>query len=978
MDAQKSIAEKLVQSFHVFCVKFRERCYEEIEKYPDNAAKAKADMVLYNLYLLKMLIDISFKQHMMRRLSEALESRISAKSIEKLLFAIIDELEQPTNQYFNIFNGKHKTQLQLDLSPIKNYMEYLEKALEISIEEQFNTLRTQDTEFLESLIPQVQEGSTLHRALEDSIVENKTGGFYSRYFKKGEVRNFILQNINRYIELALQFPQRNYLPSLKAQFPFLQLIPEFYYSQVKINQLLFSALNNVVELPEGTELGIFSSLCVHMGTILMALLFNEQSFEEKIEMLNDVFEYTIDAKDLKMLEEHIEKYQSNLLILNNLKKKFPEIKFISGKGYLHLLAKRLFEMELHQYSLKIYEYLYENERDLKQKTIILDNIATAKRDLGEFDEAIKKYEETILYYEKHQLHYPRFLVKKNVAYCYYKLGDPEKFNHIYSELESDLSKYNQEELINVYVNFAYRYRKANQFEKEEHYLNLISNSIEYDDHRYFEVQERLNELDQAFDLNTCKLDEDYLIKLEKKKNLILNKKKAILHLNHLNLDVFEFYIKRAYDEIEFDVDYWVLKSINHVLRKDWSQLRETSEEILKLEPQNLVGHFFKLLVFLNEKNNEKLLYHLKKIYEKGFENGYTTEAIEKLNNFVFFFHQTYDKTEKKEFFEYLFTDLPKSTLKEHHGAQILLLFDKIYGDNNEEELSGYIFRRLMEIEPSVESHLLYAGWCYRFDKIEEAKEHYKKALSLSPNNIEVLERLARTCLKSGEFAESLKNIDKILELVSGFGKEKLQEFRKYVVVLRDNKIRYEGLPFNDVRIVFTTVNHQLADLNPTEEIEFGNVLTEISKGIDLLFGHTLGMKIFGFIKEKYPIISKKYRKGVKGKIKPINRLFLNFIDDPANNFPTLGNWVHISREIVEGLDPKNPVMQDMYDFIEKIVAINKDMLKQIIELKDIFLDERNFGTHRRLYSREEVETILRTITPIVNDLIEYLPSLVRA
>jgi len=138
------------------------------------------------------------------------------------------------------------------------------------------------------------------------------------------------------------------------------------------------------------------------------------------------------------------------------------------------------------------------------------------------------------------------------------------------------------------------------------------------------------------------------------------------------------------------------------------------------------------------------------------------------------------------------------------------------------------------------------------------------------------------------------------------------------------------------------------------------------------------MKVLGFIKEKYPIISKEYRKGVKGKIKPINRLFLNFIDDPTNNFPTLGNWVHISREIVEGLDPKNPVMQDMYDFIEKIVAINKEMLKQIIEVKDIFLDERNFGTHRRLYSKEEVEIILRTITPIVNDLIEYLLSLVQA
>jgi len=976
MDAQKLIAEKLIQCFNVFCVKFREKCYEVIEKNPENATKAKADMVLYNLYLLRMLIDISFKQHMMKRLLKALNSKISAKNIEKLLVAIIDELEQPTNQYFNVFNGEHGTQLQLNLTPIMNHLKYLEKASEISIEEQFSTLRMQDIEFLESLMPQVQEGTTLRRALEDSIIESKTNVFYSRYFKEGEVRNFILQNINRYIELALQYPRGNYLPRLNAQFPFLQLIPEFYNSQVKINQYLYSALNSLIELPEGTEPSAFSSLCVHIGTILMALLFNELSLKEKVDMLNGVFEYSLNTKDVKMLEENIEKYQNNSFVLINIKKKFPEVKSISGRGSLHFLAKQLFEMDLHQFSLKIYDYLYKNEQDIKQKTIILDNIATAKRDLGEFSEAIKIYEEIIIYYEKHNLHYPRFLAKKNVAYCYFKLGDHEKFNQIYSELESDLSKYTKEELINVYVNLAYRYKKTFQFEKEEHYLNLISNSIEYDDPRYFEVQERLNELDQAFDLDACKLDEDYLIKLEKKKNLNLNKRKGIFHQNHLNLNIFEYYIERAYEEVEFDVDYWILKSINCVLRKDWDQLRETSDEIVRLKPHNLVGHFFKSLIFLNEKNDDKLLYHLKQIYKKGFNNRYSVEAIEKLSNFVFFFHQTYDKNEKTQFFESLFANLPTSTLKEHHGAQIVLFFAKIYGDNNEEELSGYIFRRLMELKPSVESYLLYAGWCYRFDKMEEAKEYYKKVLSFSPNNIGVLERLARACLKSGEFGKSLKNVEKILELVSGFAEEKFREFKKYVTLLRDNKIRYEGLPFNDVRIVFNTVMRQLADLNPTNEIEFGNVLTEISKGIELLLGHILGAKILEFVRKKYPNIPLKCRKGVEGKIRPINRLFLNFLDDPDNNFPTLGNWFYLAKGIVEKLNPQNPVMQEIYEYLEKDVAVDQSKLKHILELKDVFLEERNIGTHRRLYSKEEVEKIIQTLTPIANDLIEYLPILI--
>lgn len=60
-----------------------------------------------------------------------------------------------------------------------------------------------------------------------------------------------------------------------------------------------------------------------------------------------------------------------------------------------------------------------------------------------------------------------------------------------------------------------------------------------------------------------------------------------------------------------------------------------------------------------------------------------------------------------------------------------------------------------------------------------------------------------------EFTESLKYIDEILKLCPIELKDSFEKFKEHIILIRDEKIRYENLPFNDVKTIFNTVEHQL-------------------------------------------------------------------------------------------------------------------------------------------------------------------------
>lgn len=928
-------------------------------------------MVLHNIYALRMNVDLGFKQIMMKRLNQALQDKINKESFKKLFLAIFDELHRPPERFFDIFDDDSNTKFEISLETIREYREQLYNIK--NLKEHHTKVEKNDIEFLQELLKNTEIDSSLYRAIEDYIIEFESGIFNSRYYKKGEVRRFLLYHINKYIIMLLERRYENMAPIFSFNFPLLRLIPEFYLNLIKISELIYEALDDLFELPNNLYISSFSMLNIHVMSILMTLIFEEYSFNEKLSILNNFYEYKIKSEDISSIAKNFNRYKSITLSLEEIQPHTKEFKLDGSKFYLYNLGREMFTLGLYEFSMIIDEYLYQNEENEEYKTLFLDNIATAHRDLGDFDKAIEVYEEANKYYLDKKLHYRYFLAKKNMAYCYFQLGNLEKSSQIFDEIEGNFSIYSEEELNSVYYNLAFRYRLIFQFEKEEYYLNLALLKMHIDDQRYLEIHNRTLEIEEYFDSSIGKLDYKGLKKLELERYYENKMRRAYTYLNNYNLTLGKFFLEQAYKHKDLDGEYWRFISNIYTLKEEWDKLNETGEEIMKINSHDFFGYFYKCLYYIHKKDNENILSNLLKIKATADSFIYSNPlTYERMSNILYFICRSYSKKEVKEFINFVFSEFEKNKDQNYSIVQLLLFFAVIFSYSNEKPLSGHIYKKYMDIEKSKEVIMLYAGWCYRFNDFVNSRYFYKKALSFSPNNIEILERLSRVSLLINEFGDSLNYIDKILNLIRPEYKEPYEKLKNHIILLRDEKIRFEKVPFKDVKTAFNTAEYQLKILDPSKDIEFGIILTQLSKAIELLLAKTLGLKIYEFIKKNHFPISDILRKGNNRDIKSINILLLNFLDDPSTHIPTLGNWMYILKGILEKFDPQNPIMQDIFDFLSQPSVFKEESLKTILDTIDVLLEERNFATHKKLYQKEEIEVILRKLVPIVNELIELI------
>jgi hypothetical protein len=341
-----------------------------------------------------------------------------------------------------------------------------------------------------------------------------------------------------------------------------------------------------------------------------------------------------------------------------------------------------------------------------------------------------------------------------------------------------------------------------------------------------------------------------------------------------------------------------------------------------------------------------------------------------IRGFHFIIH-LFSEEEIKKFIDFMFEQESQSGFKSETLALIVANF---LTDNREKALSGYIYKKYLDIHHSEEGYVLYANWCFRFNDFKNAEHFYKKALVISPNNINVLERLTSVGFILNEFKKSLMYIDKIINLIKGKTKDTFIELKNYINVVKDSKLRFENLPFKDVKTIFNTVEYQLKILDPNENIEFGTVLTGLSKGLETLLAHTLGKLVYDYVEGKHFPLPKKYRQGENKDTKELHVLLRNFFEDPANHHPTLGNWKYILKGIIDGLDPQNSLMEGIYNFIRTSLYFDEEKLKLIIKTEDLLVKDRNLGTHKRIYSKKEVEDILKQLIPLFNDVIGFLQS----
>ncbi len=75
---------------------------------------------------------------------------------------------------------------------------------------------------------------------------------------------------------------------------------------------------------------------------------------------------------------------------------------------------------------------------------------------------------------------------------------------------------------------------------------------------------------------------------------------------------------------------------------------------------------------------------------------------------------------------------------------------------------------------------------------------------------------------------------------------------------------------------------------------------------------------------------------------------------------------------LEKLNPQNLIMQEIYDFLIKPSLFDLDKLRLILTITELFLEDRNLATNKKIYSKDDVRKILKKLIPLINELIVYL------
>lgn len=301
---EKFLAEKLLQCYNIYVVKYREKCYKIIENQPDQATKIKDNMILHNIYALRMNVDIGFKKYMMKLLYEKINKSLTKESIKKLLISIIDELEQPIEKFFNIFENEPKQKLGLNTELIINNLNEL-----MTNFPNLSDFSKNDINFLKNLLDRTEKDTALYRAIEDLIQEYTTGIEYSRYYKPGEEERFLLFHFNKYLILLLEYRMENKLPIYTNDTFLLFLIPEYYLNSIKISELLFEALNDLFNISSKISINSISlSLDIHFMSVLMALIFDDFDYNDKIQMLNKYYDFSLDPEEVIKISDCLDKF----------------------------------------------------------------------------------------------------------------------------------------------------------------------------------------------------------------------------------------------------------------------------------------------------------------------------------------------------------------------------------------------------------------------------------------------------------------------------------------------------------------------------------------------------------------------------------------------------------------------------------------------------------------------------------------------
>ena len=805
-----------------------------------------------------------------------------------------------------------------------------------------------------------------------------------------------LYSQNQYILEKIKFSAHY---SSSQPFSLQHLIPLVVHDSIFVKDLI-----GIIDGKTGSEeqymlnsLLNFNKFINDAFSVASLIWFNNYSENDKIDILNK--EYSFDITD-KILEN----YETTMYGLGFIR----DNKDIS---ILSLFATELYKSQFFNDAKNIWEYLLEKTTDNLTAYNYCDNLATVFREMGDFESALKYYEQSLElakelsqsdnphiqqknkhsilfkneiekelydYLKRFEDKFPKYDYKvaielKNVGEMYYKLGKEELGEKCFLEAEDRSSRLSPDEKDSILFNLSSANKRLNRFTEEFRYLTkLISQGIVYPETKE-QALDRLDILNSIeFMQPNGEFDHENLAKIEDKKKAdqLLKNGTSLFHSFQFKKSM--YYFEKAY-EIEKLNGFNSFNSLNYIVSYslyygDLPKAKGLCEKLIENSQNPFQISITRInigLIEIKENNIQKGIEQLEIACDTfaQFDDGVLEFIIAIINSSTII----WSKENIGRVIDYLEPKIVSKNVNFHLVAGCAYLEIGFF-----EDAVDYFERGLLtEVDNETQSLLLYnKGLALSaLGEGESAIKMYKDSLDCL-NREYVWESMAQEYRNKLNLLKAKECIEEAMKLVSGDKKERLDRINKELEAYSRKQLNLDSIKDENVKkTLYSAEKLMVSDFKRMEDInerDFSTALHYCGKALENMLDIQISNKMRRIIYHEFgDCVTSDYSHFIKNQF-PFS--LKNMLDKRKKNSIGLGGWKTIIEYITE--DSSNPVYQKFKDELRNQYSMEE--LEKIKFACGMISRYRNSSVHQNVKSFKEVINIREKIILHLNNVIYIL------
>ena len=1001
---ENPIPFKLLNIYDLYEFKLRseryQRYYNNIED-ADLHLQIKHDMLVHNMFLLRMIQDIGFKQYILGLLDKRL-AEMDTDGFRELLFNLVEELRLFRDRNLSDFFKKEIKPVPVDFSPILDHDKEFKSTLDDidmeNLSSSMQLVRKIDEPKSIKFLQWLRDTSTIaygKKIAEEIIYEKETNHFISMLCTREEIDNSLLL----YDRFKLGF--ENYSdtnPIVFHEIHALLLIPQFKKCVNKVQSFLQSILEPRFK-GEGERIqGYFSLVATHIVSTFTAMLFDSLPFNERTTILNRVFVFSVSLKEMEDCMEdpaiHSIEYME---LLGYSGKKRVDPGFLNFTLYQD--AGVIFESK-HDYDIALCVAMAMHnvafrggfgEEEKKDRGTLLHNIGSIYWRLEQYEKAIPFFKDSIaILAVREDKTYVRLLSMMNLAVSYWMTGNKDEANGLIKKVEELDSTLNTIDKARVYYNLATRYRSMGLYFKEEMFLDKYFKAIDAIDRdikeRFFKpvikIAKKRRTILKKNKSQTKKgarlrFDRKELMRIDEQEDHLLYRNKTLECLRYLNPKRARYFLIKSYEKIKKDVQYYVEKCMISYMLDDVEALERDIGELSTHHPNALYMPYFGFVYRLQTGNLLESINQMYRLYEHIMlndleESGVHAEFL--LKKAIHYFAMKAHERGNENHFDKLVEILGGFNLDIHAKYDLVMFIGDQLELAGEVKPSKTLFDFGALLKP-LEGNAFLGVWFLRHGQPANAIARFRVTNERAVSNDDKLSSvimLARAYAMDSQYKEAEQAVENGLLLIENLKdftrKDELIALKESIRLFRDKRIRYESINNKDAVLTLKTAYQFLQYFKIGEECDFTPIVLQISKGLEITLHDKLGKNIkTRLLSDFRKLLNEQSLNAGPTKLNPLVFKFI-FYDDQL----TLGNWLYFTEKIINKKAEKNAVQAAIISIIEDLTKERSDIIEKISAVAEHINPERGSYVHKEILTKENLDAFLTKTTALINELIYSL------